>query len=81
MLLAAEIGSPDSVKRDRVEKPGEYAAAGIPHFWRVERDGQAAVVHAYQLTDKGVYSEVGVFRDRLVLDKPFSIDIPLNSIP
>jgi Uma2 family endonuclease len=81
VLLAVEIESPDSLKRDRVEKPVEYAAAGIPHFWRVERDGEAAGVYVYQLNDKGTYSEDGVFHDRLTLQEPFPIDIPLAEIP
>jgi hypothetical protein len=27
---------PDSVTTDQTDKPAEYAAAGIRHFWRVE---------------------------------------------
>ena len=81
VLLVIEVVSPESRKRDRFDKLFEYAVAGIEHFWRVERDGQAAVVHVYRLNDTGTNPEETVFRDRLVLDEPFPIDIPLDDIP
>jgi hypothetical protein len=37
--------SPDSKVIDRVVKRDEYAAAGIPRYWIVERD-PATTVHA-----------------------------------
>jgi Uma2 family endonuclease len=43
VLLTVEIVSPGSVELDRRLKPAEYAGAGIPHFWRVERSGPATV--------------------------------------
>jgi Uma2 family endonuclease len=48
VLLAIEIVSPGSAELDRHLKPVEYARAGIPHFWRVERDGPATV-HTFGL--------------------------------
>jgi Uma2 family endonuclease len=48
VLLAIEIVSPSSMENDRVNKPAEYAKAGIPHFWRVERDGPPTV-HLFDL--------------------------------
>jgi Uma2 family endonuclease len=42
-LLTVEIVSPGSVELDRYLKPVEYAQVGVPHFWRVERDGQPTV--------------------------------------
>ena len=36
VLLAVEVVSPGSVRMDRVAKPAQYAAGGIPHLWRVE---------------------------------------------
>jgi Uma2 family endonuclease len=49
VLLVVEVVSPASAKLDRMIKPGEYAAAGIAHFWRVERDVGAPTVHIYAL--------------------------------
>lgn len=35
--LAIEIVSPGSLTTDRITKPAQYAAFGIPAYWRVER--------------------------------------------
>jgi len=50
--------SPSTRKTDLFAKPGEYAEAGIPLFWRVELDPDL-VVHAFRLT-AGAYAEVAV---------------------
>jgi Uma2 family endonuclease len=47
-----EVVSPESEKRDRIIKPDEYAAAGIPEFWLVEQhpdDESDAVINIYRL--------------------------------
>jgi Uma2 family endonuclease len=60
IMLAVEVVSPHSGTRDRLHKPGEYAEAGIPHYWRVEiRPG--LVVHTYRLGETGPYLETGLF--------------------
>ena len=82
VLFAIELESPDSLHRDRVEKPLEYAEAGIPHYWRVERgDKWSAVVHVFELepTTRS-YVPMGIFRDRLQLKVPFEIDIPIDDL-
>jgi Uma2 family endonuclease len=58
--LAIEVVSPGSRTRDRIHKHGEYAQAGICHYWRVEtRPGLA--VHTYRLGETGSYLETGLF--------------------
>jgi Uma2 family endonuclease len=47
--LVIEIDSRGSEIIDRAIKPGEYARAGIPRFWRIERKGSSATVHRYSL--------------------------------
>jgi Uma2 family endonuclease len=60
IVLAIEVVSPSSQTRDRIHKAGEYAQAGIEHFWRVEiRPGIA--VHTYRLGETGSYLETGLF--------------------
>jgi Uma2 family endonuclease len=54
--LLVEIVSPSSRKTDRFAKPGEYAEAGIPLFWRVESEPDLLLV-AHRLAD-GRYEEV-----------------------
>lgn len=48
VLLAVEIVSPGSTELDRHLKPVEYARAGIPNYWRIEREG-TPTLHAYRL--------------------------------
>jgi Uma2 family endonuclease len=48
--LVVGVVSPDSRQADREIKPRQYAAGGIPEYWRVERaDDGAAVVHQHRL--------------------------------
>ncbi|MFF0500303.1 Uma2 family endonuclease [Nocardia aobensis] len=79
LVLAVEAVSPDSEERDRDTKPGQYAKARIPHYWRVERQDAAAVVYAYELDPaSNSYGLVGIFHDRLKVSVPFPIDIDLT---
>jgi Uma2 family endonuclease len=52
LLLAVEVVSPDSELTDRVIKKAEYASAGVPRYWIVERD-KAETVQMYLLSDSG----------------------------
>ena len=56
VLLAVEVVSAGSVRMDRVAKPAQYAAGGIPHLWRVELQPLELVTH--ELRD-GAYRETG----------------------
>ncbi len=58
--LVVEVTSPSTRKTDLFAKPGEYAEAGIPLFWRVERTPELAV-HAFRLAESG-YRDVTVVR-------------------
>jgi Uma2 family endonuclease len=48
LLLAVEIVSPSSEAIDEVVKSREYASAGIPRYWVVDRD-PAQTVMIYEL--------------------------------
>jgi len=50
-----EVISADSVLIDRVVKKAEYAAAGVPRYWIVDRDAQNTV-HLHRLVG-GDYDE------------------------
>lgn len=54
LLLAVEIVSPGSAATDEVVKLREYAQAGIPRYWMVERD-PAQTVTLYALGSDGAY--------------------------
>ncbi|MFB4299092.1 Uma2 family endonuclease [Actinomadura sp. NTSP31] len=79
VLLAVEVVSPGSVEHDRDVKPRRYAAAGIKHFWRVEREGERAVVYVYELDPaSATYALTGIHHDQLKLTVPFDIDIEMD---
>ncbi|QUX23675.1 Uma2 family endonuclease [Nocardiopsis sp. MT53] len=79
--LVVEVVSPESVDRDRERKPQLYAKAGIPHFWRVEQEGDEAVVYAHELDPaRGEYGKPSIHRKRLELSAPYPVDIDLSDI-
>ncbi|MET8678092.1 Uma2 family endonuclease [Streptomyces sp. NPDC004647] len=81
VVLALEVVSPDSRSRDRESKPLKYARAGIPHYWRVENDSGRAVVYVFELEPAtGAYTATGIFRDRLKVSVPYTLDLDLTAI-
>ena len=56
LLLAVEILSPGSEDMDEVTKRGEYARAGIPQYWVVDRDA-AQTVTLNRLQPDSTYAE------------------------
>ncbi|GAA3173475.1 Uma2 family endonuclease [Nonomuraea roseoviolacea subsp. carminata] len=81
VILAVEVMSPESRRRDRERKPVLYAEAEIPHFWRVEENDEKPVVYVYELDPATrTYVPTGIFHDRLKLTVPFDIDIDLTEI-
>ena len=77
VLLAVEVVSPGSVTTDRITKPAQYAAAGIPNFWRVEQDPVSLT--AYRLVGD-VYAEVGTWNvgETARLSDPFPVEIEIS---
>jgi Uma2 family endonuclease len=55
LLLAIEVISPDSEVIDRVNKRSEYAGAGVPRYWIVDRD-KANTVEFHGLSQAGDYA-------------------------
>ncbi|MGW4646554.1 Uma2 family endonuclease [Kitasatospora sp. NPDC004289] len=82
VVLAVEVVSPDSVERDRELKPRKYAEAGIPYFWRVEKEeGLSAVVYAFELEPATRrYVGTGIHRGRFKVEVPFGVEIDLTEI-
>jgi Uma2 family endonuclease len=77
VAIAVEIVSPRTRRRDRLEKPAEYAAAGVSHFWRIEQN--PLHVFAYDLV-KGGYELVADSDTELVLTAPFDIKLSIRDI-
>ncbi|WP_433792123.1 Uma2 family endonuclease [Actinoplanes sp. CA-252034] len=81
VLLAVEVVSPESAHRDRGVKLRKYAEAGIPHYWRIEDEDGAPVVHAYELDEPTrSYVASGIHRGVLRRPVPFDIDIDLAGL-
>lgn len=77
-VLVVEVVSKGTRRRDRIQKPAEYAVAGIPFFWRIEQ--HPVHVFAYELGADGTYQLVADSTEELVLEKPFEIRLPISEI-
>jgi Uma2 family endonuclease len=78
VAIAVEVVSPGTKRRDRLEKPAEYAATGIAHYWRIEQDPELHV-YAYDLAD-GRYELAADSADVIRLSAPFDIELPVRDI-
>ncbi|MFJ8765335.1 Uma2 family endonuclease [Streptomyces clavifer] len=79
--LAVEVVSPESAHRDRTVKLHKYAEAGIPHYWRIEDEDGAPIVHVYELDEPtATYVPVGIFRGSLNRPVPFEINLDLEKL-
>ena len=78
VVIAVEVVSPGTKKRDRFVKPDAYARAGVPHYWRIEQD--PVHVYAYELDEAGSYQLIADSDTELVLERPFAIRLPIGAI-
>ncbi|MEU5042263.1 Uma2 family endonuclease [Streptomyces griseorubiginosus] len=79
--LVVEVVSPESAHRDRTVKLRKYAEAGIPHYWCIEDEDGAPVVHVYELDrPTGAYAPAGIFRGTLRRPVPFAINLDLDKL-
>lgn len=77
VLLAVEVMSDSSVSNDRVTKPAQYAAAGIPHYWRVEQDPLTLITCDLA---GDVYRETARFTDQVRVELPVRAIFPLRRL-
>lgn len=81
VLLVVEVVSPESAHRDRTVKLRRYAEAGIPHYWCIEDEGEAPVVHVYELEGPTrSHAPAGIFRGSLRVSVPFEITLDLDQL-
>jgi Uma2 family endonuclease len=71
-LLVVEIVSPGSETQDTTDKLGEYAKAGIPHYWIVRLDDSGvATIERYRLDHASMlYKHIGTFMKDEAGDPP-----------
>jgi len=75
--------SPGSVTADQTDKPAEYAASRIPHYWRVEHGPAEKIlsVFRYRLDPTtGTYASAGVHTGNMAVTEPVSITIDLTAL-
>lgn len=56
--LIVEVLSPESVRRDQVEKRREYAAAGVPEYWVIDSRANPIPPVLYRLAAEGRYVQI-----------------------
>ncbi|WP_158881783.1 Uma2 family endonuclease [Amycolatopsis anabasis] len=79
VLVVVEIVSPGSHRIDRVHKRGEYADAGIPHYWIVDLDKPVSLV-ACHLTEEFGYRDAPEATGMFTATDPFPVQIDLNAL-
>ena len=83
-VLVVEVMSPGSVTTDQIDKPAEYAAAGIEHFWRVENVAVAdrsLTVYRYQLDPMThAYAVTGIDTSTLKITEPVELTLDLADL-
>jgi Uma2 family endonuclease len=81
IVIAVEVTSPGSRRKDTLIKPMEYAKAGIPHYWVIGLDPPVSLT-AYTLAD-GHYQESQTVTAEFAAGDPFPlrIDIPALIVP
>lgn len=81
--LAIEVVSEESEVRDRERKPELYARAGVPFYWRIEQDGDDAVVYEYEkdsASSSGAYGRPRIHRKTLRTSVPIKLEFDLTDI-
>ena len=79
-LLAVEIVSPVSSRRtDHVIKRGEYADAGIPHYWIIDLDTPVSMVVCHLAGEFGYQDSMSAM-GMIKLDEPFPLTIDLDRL-
>lgn len=79
-LLAVEIVSPGSSRRtDHVIKRGEYADAGIPHYWIIDLDTPVSMVVCHLAGEFG-YQDSMCTTGMVKVDDPCALTIDLDRL-
>jgi Uma2 family endonuclease len=79
VLLVVEIVSPGSVRADRVVKRGEYADAGIAHYWIIDLAEPVSIVACHQAGELG-YADSGEITGTFTTAEPFPFQLDLANL-
>jgi Uma2 family endonuclease len=78
-VVVVEIVSLGSQRTDTIVKRGEYADAGIPHYWIVAVDEPVSLVACHLAGEFG-YQDSGEVTGVFEADDPFGLRIALTSL-
>jgi Uma2 family endonuclease len=78
-LLVVEIVSPGSRRTDTLVKRGEYADAGIPHYWIIDVDVPVSVI-ACHLAGQFGYQDGGAVSGVFETEEPFRARVDLDAL-
>lgn len=79
VVLAVEIVSAGSRRKDHVVKHAEYADAGIPHYWVVDIEERVTLVAGHLAGDFG-YADAAPVTGEFTAERPFPIRLDLDSL-
>ncbi|MGH3495595.1 MAG: Uma2 family endonuclease [Sciscionella sp.] len=77
--LVVEIISPGSRRTDLVVKRGEYADAGIDHYWIIDLDPRPSLVACHRAGGFG-YQDSPAAVDAFQTREPFPVAVELNAL-
>jgi Uma2 family endonuclease len=79
VLVVIEIVSPGSKRTDRVTKRGEYADAGIPHYWIVDLEPPVSLLACHLAGEFG-YADSGEFTGKFTATDPIDLSLDLDQL-
>jgi len=79
VVVAIELLSPGSLRTDHVHKRGEYADAGIPHYWIVDVTEPVSLLACHLAGEFG-YHDGGAVAARFSTTSPFAVTLDLNGL-
>lgn len=79
VVVVVEIVSPDSKRTDYVTKHGEYADAGIPHYWIVDLSEPVSLVACHQAGELG-YQDAPAMTGVIQTTEPFPVKLDLDRL-
>lgn len=79
VVVVVEFVSPGSRRTDNVIKRGEYADAGIPHYWIIDLGGPVSLL-ACHLAGAFGYADGGAVTGRFTATAPFAVELDLDSL-
>ncbi|MPY78719.1 MAG: Uma2 family endonuclease [Actinophytocola sp.] len=79
VVVIIEIVSPSSHRIDYKHKHGEYADAGIPHYWIIDLSEPVSLVASHLAGEFG-YQDAPAVTGTLTTSEPFDVRVELNQL-